>query len=102
MELQRSEQGSKANMTVGHTFKNNDFIDQVNPQIFTAELQAEKVEDFRRLRCFPCYWGIFQPFQLRSGVCCHQCLCVLSKHRLMTAVERFGLEQHRRLPALQG
>lgn len=47
MELQRSEQGSKTNMTVGHTFKNNNFIDQVNPQIFTAELQAENVDDFR-------------------------------------------------------
>lgn len=94
MELQRSVQGSKTNMTVGHSFNSNDFIDQVNPQVFTAELQAEKVDDFRCLRGFSCNWGIFEPFQVRPGVCCRQCLCVFSKHRLMTAVGHFGLEQH--------
>lgn len=69
MELQRSERGSKTNTTVGQSFNNNDVIDQVNPQIFTADLQAEKVDDFRCLRGFSCYWGIFEPFQVRPGVC---------------------------------
>lgn len=41
MELQRIVHGSKTNMRVGQTFKNNDLIDQPNPQNFIAEPQAE-------------------------------------------------------------